>query len=247
MRIFVISDIHGRHEILQTGFDKFLNEGYEKIILLGDLADSYDRTNEDILRCFKMAFDMKDLLGDRMEWLIGNHELHYMFAGQLCSGFRPDLGATLNPWLVENRHKLKVAYSHETEKDTYLFSHAGVQRKWYNKHKDFIEQFVRGDNNLGMVLNDMIQTGKGTEILCEVGVKRGGMRYDYGGPFWCDKEEMESYGPIKGYHQVVGHTPQKFIDKVDKFEGGKHYNNTSVTFCDVLKDGKEPQFLTLDI
>lgn len=243
MKVLLISDIHGRHERLTAGFDKFLSEGHDKVVLLGDLADSYDRSNEDILRCFKICFDMKELLGDKMEWLIGNHELHYMFVGQQCSGFRPDLAATLNPWLVENRKLLKCAY----QEDMHLFTHAGVQKHWFRKYATIIHEFENksGSHRLGDSLNAMLESGRGVQALTEVGVKRGGWRGDYGGPFWCDREEMESYGPVAGYHQYVGHTPQKMIDKVIRFEGGKHYNNTSVTFCDILD--KREEFLTVTI
>lgn len=228
MKLMVVPDIHGRHEKLTTAFERFHEKGYDKVILLGDLADSWDRTNEDILRCFKIASDMKALLGDKMEWLIGNHELHYIFADEQCSGFRPDLAMTLNPWLNENFNIFKVAH----QEGNYLFSHAGVQKHWYNKYKDEIEA-TPGDN-LAEKLNNMLHKSSTKKMVTECGMMRGGWRGNYGGPMWCDRVEMESYGPIQGYHQFVGHTPQKFVDKVIRFEGGKQYNNTSVTFCDVI-------------
>ena len=58
---------------------------------------------------------------------------------------------------------------------------------------------------------------------------------------------MCSYGPLKGYHQYVGHTPQKYVDRVDRFEGDKHYNNTSVTFCDIIQSKGEDFFQILEI
>lgn len=244
MKHLVISDIHGRHEILQTGLEKFAEGGYEKVVLLGDLADSYDRTNEDILRCFKLAFDAKEKYGDALEWLLGNHELSYMFPFQMCSGFRPELAATLNPWMVENRALFKAAYQHRN----YLFTHAGVTKAWFKKYRETVYKFeeITGSRKLADSLNAMLLTGEGVDKLCEIGMSRGGIRYDYGGPFWADREDHMRYGPVTGYNQVVGHTPCKFIERIVKFEGRQH-NNTSVTFCDVLRDGKEPKFLTLDI
>ena len=240
VKVLVCSDIHGDHEQLSNAFDKFSTENYDKIVLLGDLADSYDRTNEDILRCFKIASDKKDLLEDRMIWLYGNHCWQYLFGRLMCSGFRPDLCISLNPFLNGIKDKLQIAY----QIDNHLFTHAGVQRKWYNKYEKLINSFPGED--LAEQLNNMLNTLEGCIVLYEVGTKRGGMRYDYGGPMWCDRAEMESYGPLKGYHQYIGHIPNKYIEKIDKFEGGKHYNNTSVTFCDVLQ--KLPNtFLTLEI
>ena len=135
MKILVCSDIHGEHEKLTNFFDKFLSENYDKAVLLGDLADSYTRTNEDILRCFKIALEMKDLLKDRMIWLWSNHDWQYYYGRQMCSGFRGDLCISLNPLLNEIHSYLQMAY----EYDNYLFTHAGVQKKWYNKYKHLIE------------------------------------------------------------------------------------------------------------
>lgn len=244
MRIQIVPDIHGRHEILSNQFDHFLKKGYDKIILLGDLADSYDRSNEDILRCFKIAFDMKELLGERMEWLIGNHELHYMFSEENCSGYRSDLAATLGPWMMDNKKLLKVAH----QEGMHLFTHAGVQKKWFKKYKETIYKMeeLTGSRKLADNLNAMLNTSETKSMLTEVGVIRGGWRGDYGGPFWCDRREMESYGPLAGYRQFVGHTPQKFVETVDKFEGDKHYNNTSVTFCDIFgKDDDKVQMVEI--
>jgi len=238
MKIMVIPDIHGRHEKLQTALDRFEEKSYDKVVLLGDLADSYDRSNEDILRCFKIAFDAKEKYGDRMAWLLGNHELHYMYASERCSGFRPDLAVSLNPWLVENRKLLKVAH----QEGLHLFTHAGVQKLWYKKHRDLTIKYEDEGRRLGDTLNNMMETREGFDALTEVGVPSGGLRGDYGGPFWARRVEMESYGPLAGYHQYVGHTPQKYRERVEKFEGGKRYNNTSVTFCDIIE--REEKFWT---
>lgn len=239
MKILTCGDIHHRHEALTAALLKFENEGYDKFVQIGDLFDSFDRSNEDGLRCLKICLDAKEVHGDNVILLHGNHHGHYIFANQQCSGFRPDLYFQLNPILLANQGAFQVAY----QEGNYLWTHAGVQRKWYNKHKVVIESF---EGTLADQLNGIYQTHY-YELLFEVGTLRGGLRYNYGGPLWCDKTEMESYGPIKDFHQICGHTPIPFIEKIDKFEGGKHYNNTSVTFCDVLKDGKEPRFLTIEI
>ena len=248
MKVLVVSDVHGQHEKLSLAFDKFEKEGYDKIILLGDLADSYDRSNEDILQCFKIALNKKRELGDNMELLMGNHELHYFYdGGYRCSGFRAELKAILNPYLTAHRDYFKVAYGI----GTHLFTHAGVQREWYVKHfetlakwADIAEIDYLEIKNLWKILNVVAQTSD-VKALHEVGTIRGGDVYDKGGITWCDQEEMIWGGPLVGLHQVVGHTPQKFINRVEEFEGNTRYNNTSVTFCDVL--GNSSNFLTLEI
>ncbi len=81
-------------------------------------------------------------------------------------------------------------------------------------------------------------------ILFEIGTIRGGFASDFGGPLWCDKSELVS-SPLLGLNQVVGHTKQHFISRIHTFDGNKHYEDTSVTFIDVL--GYRHQFLTLEI
>ena len=245
MKVLCLPDTHGKHEIILSYIEKFENGDYDKLICLGDLTDSWDRTNEDILRCWKLMLDCKETHGDKVELLLGNHEVSYMFIGQQCSGYRPDLAVTLNPLLIANRKLLKIAYQYGNN----LFTHAGVQRHWLNKHQEYIDKLADKydwpKDELGTTLNNLLEVKEGVDMLCEVGVKRGGIRGDYGGPIWCDRVEMESYGPIKGYNQVVGHTPQKYLDKIVRFEGGKHYNNTSVTFCDILD--KTDQILEFEL
>lgn len=240
MRILTIGDIHGKHEVLQNGIDKYSSGGYDKLVLIGDLADSWDRTDEDILRCFKIAFDVKEKDGDKVEWLWGNHDWQYLFGRMMCSGFRSNLCATLTPLLTENRQLLKMAYL----EGKYLFTHAGVQNKWYKKYEK--EILSTEGKNIAECLNIMKDMGKFHDMLYEIGARRGGRYDEYGSPLWCDRTEIESFNPIKGYHQIVGHTPQRFIERVEKFGGGSRYNNTSVTFCDVL-DKQPDSFLTIDI
>ena len=237
MRIITVSDVHGRHESLYKAIERFKKEHFDKIVFLGDFADSYDRTNEDILRCYKMAMDLYYEFPDKVEWLFGNHDWQYYYGRHLCSGFRGDLCISLNPLINENRKIFKIAYGYEN----YLFTHAGIQQSWYNRHKDLINSC--GGETIAENLNNMLQMRIAQDVLYEIGPQRGGDSRDYGGPMWADMHEiMDMYcsGPIEGYHQIVGHTPQN-----DIYEFTVN-SNTSVTFCDVL--GKHPdKFYTLDI
>lgn len=247
MDILVVSDLHGKKEACYNAIQRFKEENWDKIVFLGDYCDSWDRSNEDIYSILHQIITLKEENPDNVIILLGNHELHYMYPLEYyrCSGYRPDLAAMIETYLQENRAKFQVAYQIEN----YLFTHAGVQKKWFTKYGDDWgkwQNLVDCENDdVASVLNAMMETEQGRITLFEVGLKRGGLRYDYGGPLWCDRDEMMSYGPLPGYHQIVGHTPQKFINRQDKFEGDKHYNNTSVTFCDVLD--KKEQFYTLNI
>lgn len=243
----VVPDIHGRHEALSNAFDKALKEGYDKIVLLGDYVDSFNRTNEDMYRVLDIVTFMAKNYPDKVVALLGNHDYQYMFPDgpYRCSGHRPDAAPQFHYMFNENKDLFKIAH----KEGNYLFSHAGVQRKWFEKYSTTLMKYadlasIDPNDDIDEVCNMIHQTSERWK-LAEVGTKRGGMRYDYGGPIWCDQTEMMSYGPLKGFHQIVGHTPQQFVNKQTKFEGDKHYNNTSVTFCDILN--KKEQFLTVEV
>ena len=92
--------------------------------------------------------------------------------------------------------------------------------------------------NLAEQLNEAFQMK--VDCLFDVGRSRGG-HHDVGGPFWMDRSEGYR-NPLKGYHQIAGHTRSPQI---------KAYNisdSTSITFVDVLEDATEgPYFYELEI
>ncbi len=244
LKCLIVGDIHGRHEAIYTAYRKFLSEKYDRLIFLGDYADSYDRTNEDIFQCFKEIHSAKENHGERVILLIGNHDAQYLHhPDNHCSGRRNDIQPHLTYLMNEHKNKYQIAY----QVGRYLFTHAGVQQRWRDQNAaglGIIAHQAEVDDEdimqLGSLLNHVEQSGR-RWILYDVGMPRGGR--DWGGPVWCDQSEIMK-SPVIGLHQVVGHTPQKFMNKQTTFNG-KSYNNTSVTFCDVL--GTKEQFLTLEI
>lgn len=252
-KILVVGDVHGRLQAVIEAIEKFVEEKYDKIIFIGDFTDSYFAANKDIIEVLELIIYLKQRYGDQVILLLGNHDIQYMYYPDYrCSGFRADLQPELTILFNENRNLFQLAhYEGDNDKNNYIFTHAGIQRKWYIKYIETIDFFreklhLKEKSDIAELINNINET-KHRNILFEVGTKRGGIRYDYGGPLWCDRTEMLSYGPIPNAHQIIGHTPVPFIEKVTKFEGDKHYNNTSVTFIDVLKEDKSNTFLTLEI
>ena len=237
MRILVVGDIHGQHEKLSKALEEFDKNGHDYIVQLGDLVDSLVRSDEDMLRTVKIAVEAKQKYGNRYIQLLGNHDNQYMnFPKFRCSGFRDHLQPSLTYLLQKHKRCFQVAFQVEN----YLFTHAGVNRMWFQKHFDKLQFYA---DYFGIPFNDFsklseilnaVEESKDREILHEVGEKRGGLRYDYGGITWCDKDEVMDYEPIHGLHQVVGHTPQNYVRKAVAFGDGIVIRNTSVTFCDVL-------------
>jgi len=254
MKVLVVGDIHGRWEYVNKAFDVFLKEKYDKIIFIGDYADSFSRTNENIIRCFNILLAMKKANPQKVILLLGNHDENYfhnnvgVFDQYFCQGFRPDLHVQLFPILQSNRHLFQYAFGIKN----YLFTHAGVTSDWFIKHFDILNKWsevmdISLDNfeDFWEILNGIAVTSD-KPILFEAGPKRGGWINSTGGPLWCDKEEILKSLPIIGLHQIVGHTEVKHIRRISKFHNAKKSSDdTSVTFIDVLSS--KCQFLTINI
>ncbi|MBC7923869.1 MAG: metallophosphoesterase, partial [Ferruginibacter sp.] len=156
--------------------------------------------------------------------LLGNHDIQYRFYPDFrCSGFRANLQKRLSALFVAHGASFQVAYQYRD----YLFTHAGVTRRWYDKHEALIlETWEKGNfDEFADVLNALAAAGH-LPILGEIGEERGGLPGDDGGPFWADITES-SREPFFDYHQVVGHTKVEDISRVN-------LGPSSVTYVDVL-------------
>ncbi len=76
-RIYAVGDIHGRHDLLDTLFEKIVEDFYEtpddrqmKIIFLGDYVDRGDHSKDVLDRLVLI----KERLPDQTAFLAGNHE-----------------------------------------------------------------------------------------------------------------------------------------------------------------------------
>lgn len=221
----VLGDIHG-NEIWKT---LVRDETVDKWIFLGDYVDSFDYDNMTIKDNLLDIIQFKKDNMDKVILLLGNHDISYIFTpDHRCSGFRPEMSFDLQQIFEENRKLFKV--SHQV--NNYLFTHAGIHKGFY---KFEIEPHLKEDDtNLADTLNRMYEMNMSQ--LFDIGYLRGGNKL-VGGIFWADKR-MTSKKPLKGYHQIVGHT------KVDEIKTIIKSKNTSITYCDCL-DSSKPDFYKL--
>lgn len=254
LKVLVVGDIHGRHELVTEAFDVFLKQHYDKIIFIGDYTDSFDRSDQDIIRCINVVTGMKQTYPDGVILLIGNHDEQYLNHdvgyGIKCSGFRPKLHLALSHVMIAKKKLFHYAYGI----GNYLFTHAGVSQSWFLKHFDLLDLWsermsidITDVTKLHIVLNNL-QFTSDKDVLLEIGPDRGGLDANYGGPLWCDQTEILLEGPLPGLHQVVGHTKQHFISRVHSFgdpNKKETYDDTTVTFIDCLS--YRHQFLSLEI
>jgi hypothetical protein len=223
----IIGDIHGsklwKVFIQDTSVDHW--------IFLGDYVDSFNVDNMTIKSNLIDIIRFKKDDVDNVTLLLGNHDIQYIFnPNYICSGFRPEISFDLQQIFEEDRKLFQASY----QVDNYLFTHAGVHKGFY---KFEVEPHIEEDDiNLADTLNRMYEMNM--KQLFNIGYLRGGP-HSVGGIFWADKVRT-SEKPLKGYHQVIGHTRIDKITTINKDE------TTSITYCDCL-GSNNPDFYKLTI
>lgn len=222
-KILVIPDIHG--ELFWQRALLLIND-YDKIIFLGDYLDAWDDLG---ISDDSMAFNLLNIINfklaypDKIEILLGNHELSYMFNDCICSGYRPFGALTFNQILHKYNKLFKIVH----KEGLYLFSHAGITKGWLNKNEEIILEY--GSNYIdGM--NNTFQTNN-YKIFNQLSHKRGGHE-KYGSPVWADMQETATGGLMPNYIQIVGHTPTK---TKEPFYKKYPDSSSSILFCDCSK------------
>lgn len=244
MKTATIGDLHGR-DIWRRIADK--RAQYDKIILIGDYCDQgiYDplkkafvqtTSNETISNNLLELIEFKKAYPDKVELLLGNHELHYLYFPDeeriySCEGYRPDGQPDLTRILQDNRRLFNVAYQYKN----YLWTHAGVTNKWYAEFLENIKVFkIFPEWNIADLFNAINETALRQYLhqKSAARIKYGVKGTKSGGITWADKSET-SGDYLNGYHQIVGHTPINRITTIYKND------SESITYCDCLAEYEE--------
>ena len=214
MNILIIPDIHGR-----SFWEEAINDvaehrrQFDTVVFLGDYFDPYPI--EDIDDCqaiinWEHLYDtlFSGYLTCDPVFLIGNDDAHYIskvFAGKAGGSRKSEYHRHTIEGIFEDRHRMfQVAYEETVGGKKVLFTHAGINRGWAERHKDLIGT-VSADS-----LNDLVKSDEGWLALSDVGQERGGW-VETGGPMWADvSEHYDADGKpyaIDGYdYEIFGHT-----------------------------------------
>lgn len=221
-----ISDIHG-----ENLWKKVVEKESDKYIFLGDYFDSFTVPLEEQLNNFKELLYFGVNNRDKVIFLLGNHDIHYLlwntplYESARGSGFNPKLVYEVNQLVNGNSELFQLAY----QKDNLLCTHAGLRQDYYDVElKEIHEKYP--EYSYADLLN-MLWREK-AEVLVRIGRLRGGWN-SYGGVFWCDRRELIQ-NPLKGFTQVVGHTPLQDIDIVYNED-----SNSTLIFTDCIIYNKE--------
>lgn len=223
LRCIAIGDLHGKEVWKNIDPSK-----YDRIIFLGDYVDAFVCPDVIMLKNLREIVEFKKANPEKVILLLGNHDLQYLEWPEPkfgCTGFRPQMQPQFSGIFKENRQLFQVAY----QIGEYLFTHAGLTRRFYEKNKGLLDYYCLEECNYADKLNAVQNHGtmKEKTMLHNVGSDRGGK--GFGGITWVDKNEFSVENLLPGIHQIVGHTPVWPSKGIADFK-----DNASIQFFDVL-------------
>jgi hypothetical protein len=220
MRILIISDIHNRIQRAQSIIDSV---AHDKCILLGDYFDSHSESPDDAKNT-ALWLREKVLSNSNIVPLIGNHDTQYIYnfnSNLRCSGFGHEKNIDINNILNESDKELFKFYHIE---QGFVFIHAGLTNPlWKILSLNFTEKGYKTkleffDAVLAYHVYNGIKSAKqGHDVgLFNAGWDRNGFER-YGGINWVD---WDSFSPINGINQIVGHSINRVPEILVQRKGG---------------------------
>ena len=210
-KILVFGDIHGR-KFWEKPFNEYVDK-VDKVVFIGDYLDFYpdewedgEHTRKDDIDNFLEIIDLKTKYGDKIVLLKGNHDEHYSSKtfNRYAGGTRKDNTNSnhIKQIFDEFKDYFQLAYEETIGDRRFLFTHAGVCKSWYEKHKDLIGE-LNADN-----LNKLDFSIKGQMALSQISSYRSWLGEKTGSILWSDVRERGSDESenIEGVYQVFGHT-----------------------------------------
>lgn len=208
--ILIIPDIHGRI-FWEKPFEEYADK-VDKIIFLGDYFDPYsyeDIDKFDMYSNFVKIMRKYDKLPNKMILLLGNHDLHYITDKiSKSSRFNPFEKTAIYNLFKDDIDSFQLAYECEIDEKKYMFTHAGINRIWWN--------LVRRINSdapeipTAEYINSKFKEMDDKFIRCldEIGHARGGYSLN-GSLIWSDISEFLNNEHFDGIYQIFGHTQLK--------------------------------------
>lgn len=217
MRTLVIPDIHEDLDFLKYIIAKEDTETFDHVVLLGDYFDPPADVNPCEKRLQRVAgtiMGLKEILGDKLHLLCGNHDLPYYALRPVCGDNVGKPNAIISQWLgsttcarAEIINELWDEAFWKSLKgavllDGWLFSHAGVHPDWWPCiGKTAEEQMENFDAYWDRAIEDIFDVAE--DPIFAAGKARGGL-VDVGGPLWLDWDA--EFQDDLALPQIVGHT-----------------------------------------
>src|SRR3989344_5305793 len=165
MKIITIGDLHGK-----DCWKEAIKKKADTYIFVGDYVDSFTLSDKTIYNNLAEIMEFKTANRKNVVLLLGNHDVHYMYYPQYrCTGFRSSMQHDLTELFRNNQKLFSVAF----QSDKFLFTHAGVSKKWLA----FFEKETRRAK-IGHTANivetfNAINGTASRNVLYTVGIPRG--------------------------------------------------------------------------
>jgi hypothetical protein len=219
MRILAIPDLHENLDFLKYIMAVEDTATFDHIVLLGDYFDppsSEDVSLAQVQRVAGTILGFKEILGDKLHLLCGNHDLPYYALRPACRGGVGRPNHMIGKWLeVSTLARAEVINELWDEAfwcslrgavllDGWLFSHAGIHAHHWPKDGDSVEgRFARFERNWARDFAQIHAQPATEPELFAIGRARRGTS-EFGGPLWLDWNE--EFVDALELPQIVGHT-----------------------------------------
>jgi hypothetical protein len=200
-KLIIIPDVHGR-----SFWRKAVREHPgEEYIFLGDYLDPYPQDGVTLDEAFTGLEDIiafKENAPDRVTLLWGNHDLHYLYPELEGSRLDYSHGKRNRDFFREHYSEFQIAAERMVGGKRFLFTHAGVGRKWMES----ILPTIKEEEMTARFFNESFPYQAFIRALDRVSHYRGGPDR-YGSLIWADLLEQENpENQLPSTVQVFGHT-----------------------------------------
>lgn len=208
MKILCVPDVHGTKfwKQAQERIDEF-----DKIIILGDLVDSWTNKQPDQKYNLAKIISFKRNNSDKVDLLWGNHDISY-YLDERCSGYQYEQSFDYYDIYNINKHLFQAVAIYKN----YIFSHAGVSQWWLNRTG------VKSVNEINQLFLEH------PNYFRFVGPESSGDNV-FEGPFWVRPNSLRQVA-VESYNQIIGHS--ECHNPPETFET---YNGDKITIIDSPK------------
>lgn len=212
-RTLFIGDLHAKPDLLPLISHVADREHAHRIILLGDICDDWNISNNGLARFFDTFAAWYRHESDEREVvpLLGNHDAPYYLkqdsgsyarARAVAPGFKP--GAHRRVHELMRNIPFRLAWTD----GSILATHAGLTRAWGCRRLG-VDYMGMPVEQIADRLNRMLLHPSSLVVpMTDIGPARGGAGIP--SPLWCDRSEFAVGGDMR-LTQVVGHTPVRTV------------------------------------
>lgn len=215
-KVLIIPDVHGRSFWRTAVDDALKSDIIPDIVFLGDYVDPYPHEEilpgEAISGLFEIL-SIKRKYPQRVHLLLGNHDMGYLDSHINTCRRDEEHEALLYRLFSVNLPLFDLAWETSVSGRRFLFTHAGVNRRWLLGNAFFFEgkDDITASFLNGALHSNSLHSSRYEEllsILSDASFLRGGST-TYGSVIWADVAEfLIDDNCLKDTIQVFGHTQQ---------------------------------------